>query len=29
MLDGPRQQAPDASTDALIARYRAWRGRGA
>jgi glucose-6-phosphate isomerase len=27
MLDGPRQPAPDASTDALIGRYRAWRGR--
>jgi len=27
MLDGPAQPAPDASTGALIGRYRAWRGR--
>ena len=27
MLDGPPQKAPDASTDALIGRFRTWRGR--
>ena len=27
MLDGPAQAAPDASTGALIGKYRAWRGR--
>jgi glucose-6-phosphate isomerase len=27
MLSGPAVAGPDASTDALIRRYRAWRGR--
>jgi glucose-6-phosphate isomerase len=28
LLDGPAAAGPDPSTDALVRRYRGWRGRG-